>query len=835
MRALIITAACMALLPACASESQEQTGVRYQAIAVPTLQRIRIEAAHDAYISEGAKSQNFGSSYRLRAGAAGDTAPVEDSAGVGRKNVLIKWNLSALPAAPPGYRLHIQSVSLRMVQTDSAVIDDEFRFYRASGSWTESTVNWNSGIGAAQLLFVADLPSSAVGDGVFHITNHALRDLVQGWVDGTFPNHGLKITPYTYWSTSLDGDTLASKEHTDPEKFGPTLDIEYFVAEIGQATVVPSDDAFVSQGAPNTNFGNSFGMRIGGSGDDQPPVAGTGVKRALIRWDFSALEASIVTDATLRLRQTDGSVLSSPYEFVNAMDVCDPQSQSCTCNTWKESSVTWNNWRPSASHCDGSEEAQEVFLTASLPSNQTNGGVFEYSGASLPVQDWIDLGPTYLLIRQSNESIADGDHIAASEQAVGPPELDVDYYLRPEPWTNLVVTGTPDTPARLVASPSLASPGPGVLIAAYHCESGTCSGKSLATRALVSRDNGMSWHAPVTLGNFRVPAVFAAGGRTFIIGLSKPNPGDDGFHLAIQELVDTGTGPLQTDDTERIYLHLHHGGKPDRFQKGSTPVVEVGGRLYHSVEDLEVAQDSATWPEPRRSYLVSVEADPDEIMDASAWSFSNGLLWEDYDLSNQELAELNCLGSSFPCGTLEGNAVEGPDGEVYAILRVDRSGADKTLGSGPIGKAIVLKLDQGASCANPGGCLDRHSIIDFPGGQTKFTIHRYPAQNGLYYSLVNNVTDTSNRAQRNVLSLAASPDLASWRILRTVLTDGSGLSWERSMAETGFQYADWVFSGNEILYVSRTALGRDRISEDRADRGYHDAHRITFHREPMDF
>jgi hypothetical protein len=45
---------------------------------------------------------------------------------------------------------------------------------------------------------------------------------------------------------------------------------------------------------------------------------------------------------------------------------------------------------------------------------------------------------------------------------------------------------------------------------------------------------------------------------------------------------------------------------------------------------------------------------------------------------------------------------------------------------------------------------------------------------------------------------------------------------EDSVANTGFQYVDWIFDGDDILYMSRTAY----------DGGFrwHDANRITFGR-----
>ena len=47
-------------------------------------------------------------------------------------------------------------------------------------------------------------------------------------------------------------------------------------------------------------------------------------------------------------------------------------------------------------------------------------------------------------------------------------------------------------------------------------------------------------------------------------------------------------------------------------------------------------------------------------------------------------------------------------------------------------------------------------------------------------------------------------------------------SQEDSLRLTGFQYVDWQFDGQDIIYLVRTAYG--------GGHNYHDSNRITFHR-----
>ncbi|MNL51798.1 hypothetical protein D3C87_1749260 [compost metagenome] len=54
------------------------------------------------------------------------------------------------------------------------------------------------------------------------------------------------------------------------------------------------------------------------------------------------------------------------------------------------------------------------------------------------------------------------------------------------------------------------------------------------------------------------------------------------------------------------------------------------------------------------------------------------------------------------------------------------------------------------------------------------------------------------------------------------MEDDQGLSATESIKRTGFQYPDWVFDGEDIIYLSRTAY--------QGARNYHDSNRITFGR-----
>lgn len=110
-----------------------------------------------------------------------------------------------------------------------------------------------------------------------------------------------------------------------------------------------------------------------------------------------------------------------------------------------------------------------------------------------------------------------------------------------------------------------------------------------------------------------------------------------------------------------------------------------------------------------------------------------------------------------------------------------------------------------------------------PGGAKKFTV-RYDSLSGRYWSLVNYVTQEWAGKQnpawvRNTLALSSSPNLQEWTVHRTVLH-------HPDIAKHGFQYADWLFDGNDIVLLSRTAYDDNGTGAHNC----HDANYMTFHR-----
>lgn len=120
-----------------------------------------------------------------------------------------------------------------------------------------------------------------------------------------------------------------------------------------------------------------------------------------------------------------------------------------------------------------------------------------------------------------------------------------------------------------------------------------------------------------------------------------------------------------------------------------------------------------------------------------------------------------------------------------------------------------------------------NDFIDLPGGMAKFTV-RYDPESKLYLSLVNNNIDPDGSVtQRNMVSLIASADMRNWEILKNVVQCDRPINWDESLSSTGFQYIDWHFDGDDILFVSRTAYDSNTSNPYKA---WHNANLMTFHR-----
>jgi len=152
------------------------------------------------------------------------------------------------------------------------------------------------------------------------------------------------------------------------------------------------------------------------------------------------------------------------------------------------------------------------------------------------------------------------------------------------------------------------------------------------------------------------------------------------------------------------------------------------------------------------------------------------------------------------------------DGQMLDVLRVDTKTCPE------LAALVQISNDGGTAIFDP-----TNGFVRFPGGAKKFTI-RHDPQSRLYWSLASIVprqhtnTDKPSRI-RNTLALVCSKDLKEWDT-RCILL------YHPDVKNHGFQYVDWLFEGEDLLALCRTAYDDGEGSA----HNYHDANFLTFHR-----
>lgn len=257
---------------------------------------------------------------------------------------------------------------------------------------------------------------------------------------------------------------------------------------------------------------------------------------------------------------------------------------------------------------------------------------------------------------------------------------------------------------------------------------------------------------------------------------------DGGLTWSVPE--DNKTGWLVEDDGTSIVMPAH---------TAPVPVVKKDGRIYRAFDI-----SGSSW---QNFKVVVMSADENaDLLRRDSWTISNTVQLADH--ISRLPSELNCADP----GICEANAVIGPDGELYVLTRFNSAPSADW--------AAVLKLTDDETLA-----FDR--VISFPGGMSKFTV-RYDETTGKYIALSNPNTQRDYSLQRICLSLLVSDDMYNWEVAETLLVPDWLDNWEKLTQENAFQYPDFIFDGEDIVYVVREAnIGA-------AD--YHNANCITLYR-----
>lgn len=340
---------------------------------------------------------------------------------------------------------------------------------------------------------------------------------------------------------------------------------------------------------------------------------------------------------------------------------------------------------------------------------------------------------------------------------------------------------------KYIGSPGLCILPDGTYVAS-HDEFGPKSTefRSAKTCIFISKDKGESWKPTGTIDGQFWSNLFVHNNELYVMGTNKHHG-----NFILRKSTDLGyTWTVPTDKNSGLILEGEYHTAP-------MPVTIHGGRIWRA---LEYATASTTqWGKRYSAMMISAPADAD-LLDAGNWQKTNYLRYDSTYLNGKFEA------------WLEGNAVVGPNGDMLDILRVA-----VPAGSEEYAAIVQISKDGKRASFDP-----QTGFVKMPGASKKFTI-RYDEKSKRYWSLINYVSpefrDLNPGSVRNIQALCSSVDLRDWQIHKPLLE-------HPDVKNHGFQYVEWLFEGDDILFLSRTAYD----DEAGGARNNHDANYLTFHR-----
>lgn len=345
----------------------------------------------------------------------------------------------------------------------------------------------------------------------------------------------------------------------------------------------------------------------------------------------------------------------------------------------------------------------------------------------------------------------------------------------------------PDVPGVVVAySPSssgafLGSPSIVILPNGDYLESHDFFGPQISVDTVHvyhSSDKGKTWNFRSKINDLFWAGMFVVENDVYMLGVEGSTR-----KLAIMKSEDFGK-----TWSEKVIL------REGSFHGSTTPVVFHNGRVYKGYDNLGIEDKKKPWMSENKSFIMSAPVDSD-LLNPENWTYT------------QDIVKPKDIDGT---GWLETNAVLGHDGKIRGVTRIANE-------SGYIAGYYVLESDN---------MIDTTSIgyIDFIGGATKFNLVWDP-KTEKYWSLTNYPAEVLKTPKmraggmRSVLTLISSKDLTNWEINSIELASDN-------VEKHGFQYVDWQFEGDDIIYLSRTGYFDGKEEAD----NFHNSNFITFHR-----
>jgi len=350
----------------------------------------------------------------------------------------------------------------------------------------------------------------------------------------------------------------------------------------------------------------------------------------------------------------------------------------------------------------------------------------------------------------------------------------------------VVISHSPASTRYYVGSPSIAMLPDGSYAASHDLFAKGRPGRGTGVvRVFRSTDRGKTWSRTAEIDGIFWATLFAHRSALYLMGTDAKYG-----RAVIRKSADQGKTWTVPKDADSGLLVKEKG-----CHCAPVPVLIHKGRIWRGMEDNK---SGGGWGAHFRAFMMSAPVDAD-LLKASSWTISNRLPMDK-----------QWLGGKFG-GWLEGNAVAAPDGKIVDILRADYRF--------PQEKAAIIHISDDGKTASFDPEKD---FIDFPGGCKKFTI-RYDPKSKYYWTLSNFTPKQHHNYNiertRNTLALSRSADLRKWEVRCVVL-------YHKDPEKHGFQYADWLFDGNDLIAAIRTAHD-DGLG---GAHNQHDANMLTFHR-----
>ena len=331
---------------------------------------------------------------------------------------------------------------------------------------------------------------------------------------------------------------------------------------------------------------------------------------------------------------------------------------------------------------------------------------------------------------------------------------------------------------RYLCSPSLVMHPDGFLLASMDLYAG--GHPQNLTLIFRSDDNGETWHYVSELMPCFWGKMFIHNGELYMLSCSTEY-GD----LLIGKSTDGG----KTFSSPVTLLRGSNGKSGNcGVHKNPQNIMVYNGRIYETLE-------WGTWENREFGHAAMVMSCDvnDDLLVPENWYFTEPVK---FDYFVPELEDLKK-----PVMTIEGTLVVSPECELLNVMRF-----------GKRNNALVYKVDK----ENHDAPLEFYGLMHFEANFSKFMI-KYDDVSGKYYSVATRLYENSSVTARNLLSLMSSGDLETWDVVCDLM-DYRHCDVEK----TGFQYVDFEFSGDDIIYLCRTALNNPH--------SFHDSNYSTFHR-----